>query len=254
MKERTMALLVRVVFGTLLMVVQLFGGSGLAGTIIVMAPHPDDAEASCGGLVANAIAAGDTVIVLTMTGGELGIWGKSPEEARAIRTAEARDAAALLGARAVFFGGIDGSLTADSAMAARLKQILLSVHPTIVLAPWPLDVHPDHQATGMLAWRIFHDQSMSFELFFYETSNSPHTKSFQFEPTDYVDITKVLKKKQAALYRQASQHPEEWWGMYENMAVVNGYAADVPYAEAYVRARTSSGMGGRAGRTRTTLD
>jgi len=35
--------------------------------MVVIAPHPDDAEASCGGLIANAAAAGQEVVVLSMT-------------------------------------------------------------------------------------------------------------------------------------------------------------------------------------------
>ena len=97
------------------------------------------------------------------------------------------------------------------------------------------------------------DKHFTFDLYFYETSNSPHTKSFQFFPTDYVDITDVIKKKQEALFQQKSQGPADWWGMYEKMAIVNGYAADVPYAEAYIKARTFSGMGGRSGVTGKTF-
>ena len=239
--------------GAMLLLIVLAGSGVRGGTIVVMAPHPDDAEASCGGLIANAVAAGDTVYVLTLTGGELGIWGKTPDEARAIREAEAKEAAHALGAHALFFGGMDGSLPVDTATATRLCAMLHTLHPSIVLAPWPLDVHPDHQATGLLAWRAFHDRAFTFALFFYETSNSPHTKSEHFVPTDFVDITTVIGMKHAALAKQASQHPEEWWPMYEQMARVHGYAADVPYAEAYVRVRTSSGMGGRPGRTGLTL-
>ncbi len=216
-------------------------------TIVVITPHPDDAEASCGGLIANSVLKGDNVIILTMTGGELGIWGKSKEEARSIRAEEARNAAAVLGTKVEFFGAIDGSLAVDSATTNRLKEILLRLNPDIVLAPWPLDVHSDHQASGLLAWRIFQYQCFTFDLYFYETSNSPHTKTFQFSPTDYIDITDVIKKKQEALYQQKSQGPADWWGMYEHMAIVHGYAADVPYAEAYIKARTFSGMGGRQG-------
>ncbi|MDP1676751.1 MAG: PIG-L family deacetylase [Bacteroidota bacterium] len=222
-------------------------------TIVVIAPHPDDAEASCGGLIANSVAAGDSVIILTMTGGELGIWGKSQAEARSIRTVEAKNAAAVLGASVQFFGAIDASLAVDSTNTRRLTEILQQINPTIVIAPWTLDVHSDHQASGLLAWRVYLDRRFTFNLYFYETSNSPHTKSFQFFPTDYVDITEVIKKKQEALYQQKSQGPAEWWGMYEKMAIVNGYAADVTYAEAYVKARTFSGMGGRSGITGKTL-
>jgi LmbE family N-acetylglucosaminyl deacetylase len=217
--------------------------------IVVIAPHPDDAEASCGGLIANYTAVGDSVIILTMTGGELGIWKKSKAEARAIRENEARNAAAVLGASVIFFGAIDASLSVDSASTVKLTKILQQINPDIVLAPWPLDVHSDHQASGLLAWRVFLEKQFTFDLYFYETSNSPHTKSFQFVPTDYVDVTDVIKKKQEALYQQKSQNPNEWWGMYEHMAIVHGYEADVPYAEAYIKARTFSGMGGREGVT-----
>lgn len=222
-------------------------------TIVVIAPHPDDAEASCGGLIANSISIGDNVIILTMTGGELGIWGKSKEEVRTIRAEEARNAAAVLGAKVEFFGAVDASLTVDSTTTCKLIEILLRLNPDIVLAPWPLDVHSDHQASGLLAWRVFQDRRFTFDLYFYETSNSPHTKTFQFVPTDYVDITDVIKKKQEALYQQKSQGPADWWGMYEHMAIVHGYEADVLYAEAYIKARTFSGMGGRPGVVGKTL-
>jgi LmbE family N-acetylglucosaminyl deacetylase len=222
-------------------------------TVVVLAPHPDDGEVSCGGLIANYTEAGEEVVVLAMTGGELGIGGKTPEEARAIRSEEARKAAAVLGARVEFFGGIDGSLAVDAAATARLKEMLLRLNPSVVLAPWPLDVHADHQASGLLAWRVFLDRNVSFDLYFYETSNSPHTKTFQFVPTDYVDITDVMQKKREATYQHVSQGSKDWYDMYINMARVNGYAADVPYAEGYLKARNYSGMGGRPGVTGKTL-
>ncbi|MBI5371835.1 MAG: PIG-L family deacetylase [Sphingobacteriales bacterium] len=215
-------------------------------TIVVITPHPDDAEASCGGLIANSVAAGSTVIILTMTGGELGISGKSREEARVIRAEEAKNAASLLGAKVQFFGAVDASLAADSINTAKLGEILLQLHPGLVLAPWPMDVHADHQATGLLAWRVFQDKRCSFSLFFYETTNSPHTKTFAFTPTDYIDITGQMTIKRKATLLHTSQNPSEWYGMYETLATVRGYEADVPFAEAYIRAQNSSGMGGRS--------
>jgi len=221
--------------------------------IVVIAPHPDDAEASCGGLIANAVTEGGEVVVLTMTGGEIGIGGKSIEEARAVRAQEARNAAAALGAKVEFFGGADGSLAVDAASTEKLRKVLTRLNPTIVVAPWPMDVHADHQASGILAWRVFQDRDSAFDLYFYETSNSPHTKSFQFVPTDYVDITEVMAKKQAATHEHKSQGPADWFEMYVTMARVHGYSSDVRYAEAYLKARNSSGLGGRAAVARKTL-
>lgn len=222
-------------------------------TIVVIAPHPDDAESSCGGLISNAIAEGDEVIILTMTGGELGIWGKGIEEARAIRSQEAINAATVLGAKVEFFGELDAHLSVDSSTTNKLKRVLRKINPAIVLAPWPLDVHSDHQAAGVLAWRVFMDNDLSFDLYFYETSNPPHTKSFQFVPTDYVDITGKEKIKKEATYKHISQSPQEWYGMYEEIAKVRGYEADCPLAEGYIKARNYSGMGGRSGIVKKTL-
>ncbi|MGZ3820981.1 MAG: PIG-L deacetylase family protein [Mucilaginibacter sp.] len=214
-------------------------------TIVVITPHPDDAEASCGGLIANSVAAGYKVVIITMTGGEYGIGGKTTEEARTIRMAEAKNAASVLHAKVEFFGGIDAFLAVDTANSEKLAKILLRLNPSIVLAPWPLDVHPDHQATGLLAWRVFQDKRFSFDLFFYETTNNPHTKTFDFVPTDYVEITDQMAIKKEATYQHKSQNPAEWYGMYEILATVRGYEADVPYAEAYIKAQNSSGIGGR---------
>lgn len=231
----------------------VFSGVITNATIVVMTPHPDDAEASCGGLIANAVASGERVIILTMTKGEIGIGGKTPAEAAVIREAEAKAGAAVLGADIEFFGAIDGNLYDDSTNTQKLKTILIRINPTIVLAPWPLDVHDDHQAAGMLAWRIFQDKSLNFDLYFYETSNEPHTMSFRFVPTDYVDITDVMGLKREATFKHASQHPENWFPMYEIMATLRGYEADVKFAEAYIKAQNSDGMGGRAAVVKKTL-
>ena len=224
-----------------------------SATVVVIAPHPDDAESSCGGLIANTVAAGEDVVILTMTGGELGVAGKGAAEAGALRSEEARSAAAVLGAAVEFFGARDGSLAADAAATEKLVTILLRLRPSAVLAPWPLDVHPDHQASGQLAWRAFQDRRLGFALYFYETANGPHTTSSRFVPSDYVDITDALPRKREATLRHVSQNPAEWFGMYVDLARVRGYEADVAFAEGYVRARNSSGLGGRQGGASKTL-
>ncbi len=232
-----------------LLAVLLAWATNAAALVVVIAPHPDDGEASCGGLIANTVAAGESVVVLTMTGGELAVYGKHGAGARAVREDEARRASARLGARTEFFGEPDGALTVTAATTAHLREVLGRLRPRLVTAPWPLDVHADHQATGLLAWRVFQDRSLDFELYFYDTSNSPHTVSFGFVPTDYVDVTEVFAAKREAVLEHRSQGPQDWFGMYEIMATQRGYESDVRYAEAYVRARNSSGMGGRAAGT-----
>ena len=236
-----------------LLSVTVLAGSG-QNKVLVITPHPDDAEASCGGYIANATSAGDTVIILTMTGGEYGIGGKAPAEAAAIRKNEAINGAAILHAKVEFFGASDAFLFVDTTSSARLATVIEKIHPSIVLAPWPLDVHNDHQATGMLAWRVFQDRRFSFRLFFYETLNEPHTTSFAFRPTVYVDITNVSDTKKKAVMAHVSQNPAGWYNMYEVMAIFRGYEADVKMAEGYIEATNSSGMGGRENKVQKTLN
>jgi len=97
------------------------------------------------------------------------------------------------------------------------------------------------------------ENRFTFDLYFYETGNPPHTKSFQFVPTDYVDITGKEEIKKEATYKHISQSPQEWYGMYVDMARVRGYEADVPLAEGYIKARNYSGMGGRSAVVERTL-
>jgi LmbE family N-acetylglucosaminyl deacetylase len=241
------------IIGTALVLACLAMATASARTLVVLTPHPDDAEASCGGLVANSVAAGDRVVIVTLTGGELGVSGKTPAEARALRTAEALRAATELGASLRWFGAIDGSLVADGDAVAKLLVLLRELKPDVVLAPWPLDVHPDHQATGMLAWRAFQDLQSRYALYFYETSNAPHTMSARFAPDTWVDISTVMAAKRRAVMQHASQSPASWFGTYETIAKFRGLEADVPLAEGYLRARNSSGFGGRAGHTGKTL-
>ena len=59
--------------------------------LVVMAAHPDDAEMSCGGTIASAIAQGKKVGIIDFTRGELGTRG-TPE----IRAAESAAASQIL--------------------------------------------------------------------------------------------------------------------------------------------------------------
>jgi N-acetylglucosamine malate deacetylase 1 len=222
--------------------------------VVVITPHPDDAEASCGGYIANAVTAGDKVVILTMTGGEYGIQGKSPMDAKKIREQEAKNGASILKTKIEFFGSSDAFLPVDTITVRKLTAIIQRLHPDIVLAPWPLDVHNDHQSSGLLAWRVFQDKEFSFKLFFYETINEPHTKSFAFVPTDYVDISDVFDVKEKAVLAHVSQNPSAWYNQYITLAAVRGYEADVKYAEAYIEAKNSSCMGGRENKVSKTLN
>ncbi len=76
--------------------------------VVIVGGHPDDPESSCGGTMGLYASLGHQVTAIYLTRGEAGIQGKTDSEAAAIRAAEAERACAILGARPVFAGQIDG--------------------------------------------------------------------------------------------------------------------------------------------------
>lgn len=128
----------------------LFAG---VSRVVVVSPHPDDEVLACGGLMACAHAAGLPVVVVSVTDGEAcypdhAVW--LPQQLREERQRELDRALACLGLanveRHAWHIG-DGTVSQHEAeVAARLFALLRQ--DDLVLAPWMLDAHPDHEAVG----------------------------------------------------------------------------------------------------------
>jgi len=115
--------------------------------LVAFGAHPDDIEFACGGVIACETAAGRKAHFVICSRGEAGSHG-TPKQ----RVAEARKAAALLGA-AVEFLELDGDarLEVRAAHAIKLAGILRRIRPGIVLAPSLVEnQHPDHWRLGQL--------------------------------------------------------------------------------------------------------
>jgi bacillithiol biosynthesis deacetylase BshB1 len=115
--------------------------------LLVLAPHPDDAEIHCGGTIAAHLRLGASVVVVDATRGELASRG-SPEQ----RAREAADAARTLGLTARENLGLrDGYLSANDPAARDVIIDCLRRHrPAVVLAVSGHARHPDHVALAGL--------------------------------------------------------------------------------------------------------
>lgn len=116
-------------------------------SLLVFGAHPDDIEFGCGGIVARETQAGGRVYFVICSRGEAGTYG-TPKQ----RVAEAKKAAALLGASIEFIElGGDGHLETRVAHAIKLAGIIRKIRPEIVLAPSTVEnQHPDHSKLGRL--------------------------------------------------------------------------------------------------------
>lgn len=116
-------------------------------TILAFGAHPDDIEFGCGGVVAAEAKAGRKVHLVVCSRGEAGTHGTP-----AIRTREAKRAAALLGASIEFIDlGGDAHFEERAAHVIKLAGIIRRVRPEIVLATSTVEnQHPDHVKLGRM--------------------------------------------------------------------------------------------------------
>ena len=192
---------------------------------LVIVAHPDDAEFWAGGTIALWTGAGIEVTYCVLTDGNAG--GYDPHVPRAdipaIRRAEQRTAAALLGVTDMQFLGLtEGELRpASRSLHETLVRIIRRVRPQRVVT-WSPEWNwqrfrsspPDHLATGAAALAaIYPDAGNPFALPHLAAEglgawtvaeawllNSPAR-----EINHYVDITATFDRKIAAVRAHASQ-------------------------------------------------
>ncbi len=173
--------------------------------VLVIAPHPDDEAIGCGGALCQHADAGDRVVAVFLTSGELGLKHLAREEAWKIRESESRRSAKILGIAEVnFLRGPDWSTGDDVPLLAKpLRAILQQERPELIYLPHPREWHPDHQA----ALRIVRAALRGLE------GKVPELRGYEVwtplsEHDHVVDITAVMSRKLRALRAHRSQLSE----------------------------------------------
>jgi N-acetylglucosamine malate deacetylase 1 len=201
--------------------------------VVVVGAHPDDPESGCGGSISRYSDLGHEVVIVYLTAGEAGIDGKSASEAAAIRTAESQKACAILKARPVFAGQIDGDTEVNPAQYKRMSQILEAEQPAILFTQWPIDSHRDHRAASLLVYDYWLKSGRRAGLFYYEVETGAQTQNFK--PTHYVDITQAEDRKRAACLAHTSQKPEAtFYPTHDRMQKFRGMEYGCHAAEGFV--------------------
>ncbi len=205
--------------------------------IVISGGHPGDPEYGCGGTIAGFTAAGHEVVLLYLNRGEAGIAGKSYIEAGRIRTAEAMQACKILGARAAFASQTDGQAVVDAAHYKEFEELLEKEDPDIIFTQWPVDNHPDHRAVASLVYNSWQKLKKSRSanppvLYYYEVSNGEDT--LMFTPNYYIDITEAEPLKKKACLAHASQAPEKFYPLQDQVSRFRGLESGCTLAEAFI--------------------
>jgi len=174
--------------------------------VMVLAPHPDDAEMSCGGTIMRLVATGAQVVIVDMTRGEKGSRGTVETRAE-----ECAGATAILGVQGRENLGLpDAELRDDDDALRAVIKTIRNLRPRLLLAPLDRDLHPDHQATGAVARRAFFTSGLAnlhpeLGTAFRPEMMMRYPLHDDVPPSLCVDISAVVERKRAALKCYQSQ-------------------------------------------------
>ena len=202
--------------------------------VLVIGAHPDDPGSMCAGTMLKLKAMGAEVVAVYLTSGEAGIVGKTHEQARTIRQAEARKACEVLGVRAVFLTQTDGNAEVNKERYAEMKALIEAEQPDMVITHWPIDSHRDHRVCSILVYDAWRMTGRGFDLYYSEVMTGMQTQNFT--PTLWVDITDYRDKKIEAYLCHESQELEGAVKEYhDTMERMRGMECQAKYAEAFVQ-------------------
>ncbi len=220
--------------------------------VLVVIPHPDDAEFWCGGTVAKWASEGASVHYLLCTDGGKGASDRqvAAEELAAMRRDEQQRAVVILGIKdVVMLGHPDGELEDTQEFRKELVRQVRRVRPEVVICPEPyrrnLAWHRDHRITGQVTLDAVFPcarDHLHFEDLWDREGLEPHkTGTVLFwgaeEPDTYVDVSNFIKKKTEAVLAHKSQMKnhtqEEVEEFVKEWAKTAGVDQGYQYTEAY---------------------
>jgi len=126
------------------------------GPILGVWAHPDDEVYLSGGIMADAVARGERVVVAMATRGEAGTSDPAtwpPERLASVRERELEDALGVLGVTELdWLGYPDGECASadEDEAVGRLEELVREISPAVVLTFGPdgMTGHPDHVAVS----------------------------------------------------------------------------------------------------------
>ena len=202
---------------------------------LVISAHAADFVWRAGGAIALAASRGEQVKVLCLSYGERGesasAWraGKTLDEIKALRRAEATTAAAALGAEIEFLDAGDYPLRESDELTHRIVEVYRLVNPSVVLTHALADPYNgDHPAAAQMALRArVLAQAAGYPapgepigappVFLFE----PHQPEMcGFKPEVLLDITPVFEIKRKAMEAMAAQ--QHLWEYYTDLAKRRG--------------------------------
>ncbi len=195
-------------------------------TLLAVGAHAGDMEVSCGAVLAKQKKLGDRVVILHLTLGEGGNPRLSPTEYGRQKEAEAKAAAATIGAELILGPYKDGELPDDEQARRYVAEVIRTVRPSILITHWKHSIHKDHVAAAAVTV----DAELLASLAGVKTEHPPYrgvraiffTENWEdkerFAPYTYIDVTGAM---------------ESWEKCVKSYEFIRGGISSFPYFDYY---------------------
>jgi len=191
--------------------------------VLVITPHPDDADFWCSGTIAKWLGDGATVRYVLCTDGGKGTTDPniSSADLSKLREQEQADAVEALGVQElVLLHHPDGSLEDDDEFRRELVRQIRQVQPDVVLCPEPyrknLAWHRDHRIAGQVAldavFPCARDHLHFVELWRDEGLEPHKTPTMLFWGTENADTTIDITESMDAKIKAVAAHKSQMDG------------------------------------------
>ncbi|HIF44533.1 MAG TPA: PIG-L family deacetylase [Dehalococcoidia bacterium] len=191
--------------------------------VLVITPHPDDADFWCSGTIAKWLGDGATVRYVLCTDGGKGTTDPniSSADLSKLREQEQADAVEALGVQElVLLHHPDGSLEDDDELRRELVRQIRQVQPDVVLCPEPyrknLAWHRDHRIAGQVAldavFPCARDHLHFVELWRDEGLEPHKTPTMLFWGTENADTTIDITESMDAKIKAVAAHKSQMDG------------------------------------------
>jgi LmbE family N-acetylglucosaminyl deacetylase len=227
-------------------------------TALSFLAHPDDAEFLCGGTLIRLRELGWSVHIASATAGDCGTMEQDRWQISAVRTAEAKRAAEMIGATYHCLDEPDIFVVYDKPTLRKAVELFRAVAPSLVFTHAHRDYQMDHEVVSQLARAASfgygapnavdtprNPQSVIPHLYYCDPIEGIDPLGNPVTPTTFVDISAQREKKSAMLACHASQR--EWLRAHHGMdeylesmarlGATRGRQAGVLAAEGFVQHR-----------------
>jgi LmbE family N-acetylglucosaminyl deacetylase len=197
--------------------------------ILVLAPHTDDGELGCGGLISRALEEGAEVYYIAFSTADESVPKQFPSNQLEI---EVKEATRILGIQPENLIILKHEVRKLNYVRQEILEELIAlrevIKPDIVLLPSQKDIHQDHKTITEEGIRAFKNSSiLGYELIW---------NNLEFTSSGFVPLEKKhLDLKIASLAAYKTQEGKSFMNpdFIRSMACVRGTQINVAYAEAF---------------------